>query len=189
MDDAFRSFLLPGERIAWTGRPGGGVIFTAMDVFVIPFTLLWCGLAFPILWLAPQTGPGGPAPLWFSAVFVAVGFYMLVGRFIVDWWLRRGLSYAVTDRRILIARSAPFRKFTALNLASLSDVSLKERASGRGTIRFGASAPFWVNRRGNWGVLSPALDPVPQFIVIEDVRRVFDLVQRGAQRATGGSSG
>jgi hypothetical protein len=38
---------------------------------------------------------------------------------------------------------------------------------------------------GNRGMSSwtPALDPTPQFIAIDDVRRVFDLVQKSGNSA------
>ena len=36
--------------------------------------------------------------------FVLVGLYMVVGRFVLDAWLRRGARYAVTNKRVLISR-------------------------------------------------------------------------------------
>jgi hypothetical protein len=76
-----------------------------------------------------------------AAIFLCFGLYMLGGRFLVDAWIRRNLRYAVTNRRILIARPAPFSRFTALSLEQLPEIDLKERANGRGTIRFGQRAP------------------------------------------------
>jgi hypothetical protein len=38
-----------------------------------------------------------------------------------------------------------------------------------------------VERPAGW---SPALDPTPQFIAIEDSRRIFDLIQKLAQQAS-----
>jgi hypothetical protein len=67
--------------------------------------------------------------------------------------------------------------FTALSLEQLPEVDLKERANGRGTIRFGQRAPAW----GYQG-MSPAFDPNPQFLAIDEARRVFDLIQRTARK-------
>jgi hypothetical protein len=180
-DDLFQGRLLSGERISWSGRPKSGLVLTGRDIYLIPFSLVWCGFA--IFWTFGATDAGAPTffTLW-GMMFVCVGLYFVFGRFIVDAWVRHGLRYAVTDRRILIARPAPFAKFTAIGLGQLPDIDLAERGNGRGTIRFGqAASTMWNNRGG--GVWSDALDPTPKFIAIEDARRVFDLIQRLARPA------
>jgi hypothetical protein len=117
--------------------------------------------------------------LW-GAMFICIGLYFVFGRFVVDAFIRRGMRYAVTDRRVLIARAGPFSKFTAIGLNQLPDVNLNEGRSGRGTIRFGQAASMWGNRgMGEW---TPAFDPTPQFIAIDDVHRVFDLIQRSTSQ-------
>lgn len=174
----FADRLLPGERLLWTGRPAQGIVFTGQDLYLIPFSLLWGGFA--IFWEAGVLSMGrapGFFALW-GIPFVLVGLYLIVGRFFVDAWIRRGMRYALTDQRILIARTAPSPGFTALSLARLPDARLSQSASGRGTIRFGQAATPWGNR--SFGIWSPALDPTPQFIGIEDAKGVFDQVQRAA---------
>jgi hypothetical protein len=181
-DDAFGGRLLSGERIAWRGQSGRGLVLTRRDLFLIPFSLLWCGFA--IFWTVGATSIGAPGffTLW-GSMFICVGLYVVAGRFAVDAWIRSRTFYALTDQRILIARAAPFRKFTAINLAQLAEIDLVERANGRGTIRFGNEEPAWgFGRRGGWGSWSPSLDPTPQFLAIDDVRRVYDLVQRAIQQ-------
>ena len=179
--EPFTGRLLPGERVLWSGQPQQGLLLTARDLFLVPFSLAWCGFA--IFWTVmvtgasaarPGVGAGGFFILW-GLMFVVIGLYFVFGRFIVDAWVRRGLHYAVTDQRILIARGAPFGRFTALSLARLPDIDLKERGNGRGTIRFGQPVAMWGNR--GMSAWSAALDPTPQFLGIEDARRVFDLVQ------------
>jgi hypothetical protein len=49
-------------------------------------------------------------------------------------------------------------------------------ARGRGTIRFGQQAATW--RKQSFANLTRALDPVPQFLAIDDAHRAFDLIQR-----------
>lgn len=191
---AFVDRLLPGERILWAGRPSTGILFTPRDVFLVPFSLLWCGFA--IFWeatvavfdvhLSRSSDSGSQAAmpgffLLFGGVFVCVGLYFVFGRFAVDAWLRNSTRYAVTDRRILIARSGPLGAFMTLSLDRLPDVRLREGAGGRGTIQFGHQVSMFGNRGfGSW---SPALDPTPQFLAIEGVRDVFNIIQRQANRA------
>jgi hypothetical protein len=112
--------------------------------------------------------------LW-GAAFLLGGLYLVVGRFLVDAWARRGITYAVTNRRILILRGAPFAKLTALTFDGVPSVNLIERGGGRGTIRFGPEQPVLFNR--GYSGWSPAFDPTPQFIAIEDARTVFDHIQ------------
>jgi hypothetical protein len=49
----------------------------------------------------------------------------------------------ITDKRILILRSGPSTKFTAMTFDQLPSVNLIERGGGRGTIRFGQDQPAW----------------------------------------------
>jgi hypothetical protein len=180
IDDRFTGRLLAGERIAWAGQPGRGLVFTTVDIFLVPFSLLWCSFAIFALAATMRTGRGPDVLTFMPLLFVCLGLYFVAGRFLVDAWFRSGIRYAVTDRRILIARPGPFSRFTAIGLAQLGDVNLSERASGRGTVRFGQAVSMWGNR--GLGAWSPAFDPTPQFIAIDDARRVFDLIQQAIQR-------
>ena len=143
--------------------------------FAFRSALVWCGIAvFPQIMFMIRGDWSGSNAL-FSVPFIVIGFYFILGRFLLDIWVRRGMQYAVTNKRILILRSGPFSKFTALNLDRLTDVSINESASGRGTIRFGAPVSAW-GRNNN--VATPALDPTPQFLRIENARSVFDQIQQ-----------
>jgi hypothetical protein len=179
----FMDRLLRDEKIVWSGRPAQGLLLTGRDAFLIPFSLFWGG--FIIFWetnaLTQAKGQTFFA-LW-GIPFVLVGLYLIVGRFLFDAWIRRGMSYAVTNKRILILRSGPFGKFTAVPIDRLPDASLSEGRNGRGTIRFGQQVAVWGGR-GGFNGWTPALDPTPQFIGIENVRSVFDQVQ---QVSRGGS--
>ena len=172
--------LLAGERILWSGRPAQGFLLTSRDAALIPMSLLWGGFA--VFWetmvVTQQKTPGFFA-LW-GIPFVLIGLYFIVGRFLLDAWIRSGMLYAVTDKRILISRSGPFAKFTAVSLDRLPDASITENSGGRGTIRFGEPAPLW-GRRNSFASWTPSLDPTPQFIAIEDARSVFDQVQRASR--------
>jgi hypothetical protein len=165
--------LLDGERVIWSGRPNQGLLLTQRDWLLVPFSLLWGGFA--IFWEVGVVQTSAPVLFRFWGVpFVLIGLYLIAGRLLVDAWARSKTQYAVTNRRILIARSAPFGKFTAIALDHLSDVHLNEHANGRGTIRFGQPAPYW----GRGAVWTPAFDATPQFLAVENSRRVFEQIQR-----------
>jgi len=167
--------LLPGERVVWSGIPGQGLLLTGADALMIPFSLVWCGLA--IFWETSVLST--PAPFFFRLFgipFVLIGLYVVIGRFLLDAWVRRGMQYAVTNKRILISRTGPFAKLTAVSLDNLPEATLTERGNGRGTIRFGQPAQFWT-RSGGYTSWTPSLDSTPQFLNIEDARSVFNQVQ------------
>ena len=152
-------------------------------MFLIPFSLLWCGFA--IFWTFMATRQG--APIFFYAwggMFICIGLFFVFGRFALDAWLRRRISYAVTDKRILIMRSAPFSNFTSIDLERLPDIQLTGEGAKRGNLRFGTAASFFGNQRmSGW---SPALDPVPQFLGIEDPSKVFDIVTKASNALRSG---
>jgi hypothetical protein len=176
----FTGRLLNGERILWSGQPAQGLRLTGRDTLLIPFSLVWGGFA--VFWeitVVRQGNAPGFFALW-GVPFVLIGVYLVVGRFLLDAWIRRGMLYAVTNKRILILRAGPFSKFTAMPLDRLPDASLSESAGGRGTILFGVQTPIWGNR-GGFSAWTPALDPTPQFIGIENARSVFDQVQTASR--------
>lgn len=51
MNDArnrLRPLLRPGEQLRWVGQPDPQVHFAPADLYLVPFSLLWCG--FVIFW-------------------------------------------------------------------------------------------------------------------------------------------
>jgi hypothetical protein len=166
---------MPGERVLWSGSPQRGLLLTARDALIIPFSLLWCGFA--IFWEASVLRSGAPPFFYvFGALFVLVGMFMVIGRFAFDSWVRNTTEYFVTNRRILVSRRKPVKALISLNLDKLSSVTLSESRGGRGTIRFGQNYSIWAQQGfGGW---IPALDATPQFLAIDNARDVFDRIQR-----------
>ena len=181
-DSPFAERLLRGEKVIWRGRPKQGLMLTRRDALLIPFSLVWGG--FTIFWestvLRMQNVPLFMA--LFGAVFVLIGLFLIIGRFFVDAWIRTGVFYALTDRRILILRSRPSMSFQAVSLDRLPEATLNETSNGRGTIRFGPALSIWNNRAmGGFGAWVASLDPIPQFLAIDDVKKVFASLQERAQ--------
>jgi hypothetical protein len=153
-------------------------MLTSKDVFLIPMSLVWCG--FIVFWESNVLRiPNAPIMMVvIGGVFLLVGLYLIVGRFFVDAWIRAGMNYALTDRRILILRSRPSVKLQSVSLDRLPEATLNETSNGRGSIRFGAPVAIWGNRSmGGMGSWTPALDPTPQFLAIDDVKKVFARIQ------------
>jgi len=174
---AFQNRLLPRERILWSGSPATGLLLTGRDAFLVPFSLVWCGFA--VFWTYEATRRGAPLLFYFvGGAFVCFGVFFVVGRFVVDAWLRKRTSYAVTNQRILILRDPPFSSFTSLDLDGLPQMQLVGAGGGRGSLRFGPPLSMFANR--NMSGWTPALDPVPQFLAIEEAPKVFDLITKAS---------
>ena len=170
--------LLPKEKLLWSGRPAQGILFLPRDMMLVPFSLLWGGFA--IFW-ETQALSSGKAPGFFAvfgAAFVLVGLFLIFGRFLFDAWLRGNTHYALTDQRIIIQRSAPWADFKAVDLRQVPETSLSGNSGGRGTVRFGPQAQVWAgSSRSGFAGWIPSLDPTPQFLAINDARRVFEMVE------------
>jgi hypothetical protein len=186
MASQFQPYLRAGERIVWTGRPAAGVRLSGRDVYLIPFSLLWGGFA--VFWEASVLGIGFRLPAeqasvplsmaLFGAVFVAVGLFMIFGRFLVDAWIRGRTIYALTDSRALLLRRLGGEK---LITASLGNPSLSRRSSDRGDIKFGGREDFasvFMNPGRSWSMWIPSLSDRVEFISIGQVTAVYKLATR-----------
>ena len=175
MSDTISNHLLPGEKVVWTGSPGAGLILRPIEIFLIPFSLFWGGFA--LFWNIQVWMTDAPLEFkLFGIPFLVMGVYVILGRFLVDIAVRKSITYAVTDQRILISRSGWSRSVKSLDLARLPAIELQEKANGTGSIRFGAAQSFFANN--GFGIWSPAFDATPQFQHIENARSVYQLIQR-----------
>jgi hypothetical protein len=168
-----------GERQLWEGVPAQGPILRSNDLLMVPFSLVWAGIAFTVFSVGPR-GAGPPLP--FALLFGIAAIYITVGRFAVDAWRRSRITYAVTSERIIIQSGVFSPSVKSLNLRTISDLSLTERRDGTGTITFGPT-PF--NTAMFAGTPWPGVTMPPSFEAIKDAKQVYGII-RDAQRATQG---
>lgn len=144
---------------------------------MVPFSLLWGGFAF--FWEYSVVSKGAPYffTLW-GIPFVAVGLYIIVGRFFVDSYQRARTYYGVTDQRVIILGGLTNREVKSITLQGLSDTSLNERSDRSGSITFGPTNPMYDKWAG-WPNMGKKTSPAFELIV--DVRKVYDVI-RQAQR-------
>jgi hypothetical protein len=172
-----------GERLVWSGRPRRGIRLTASDAFLVPFSLMWCGFA--VFWEKNAIGMG--APLFFmvwGVPFVAMGLYMVFGRFIADAARRGKTFYGLTDRRAIIVSGVFAREVKSLDLATMSEISVSERADRSGTISLGTVAPKYAMAARMFSPSWPGMGKhlPPAFEMIEDVKAVYEKLRAQRQR-------
>ncbi|HET9000270.1 MAG TPA: hypothetical protein VFP86_11530 [bacterium] len=205
-DQVISRMLVPGEKLLWSGAPPTGIMVRSTDLSLIPFSLFICG--FSAFWAFGVATSGAPVVfILFGIPCVLFGVYMLFGRFIVDAWVRANTYYGVTDQHILIASGLFGLNVESLDLDKLDDLTISERPDGRGTIIFGA-LPLMAGSSSNrdssvpadvvqaaGGTVSSQLpgQPIrfsikvrvrmPRFERIENVRLVYDTIQRAKRPA------
>jgi hypothetical protein len=178
--------LVPGETLLWSGAPPEGILIRPTDVLRMPLSLGLCGFA---LWEFAAVSSGNVFFMVWGVPFVLTGVYLLVGRFVVDAWLRTNTSYAVTDRRVIIEWALfGLNVVESLDLDRLDTMTVSERPDGRGTIVF-AARPSRSGAFSPRGRLVPLGLPLPSFERIEHVGLVFDTIQRAKQGARAAASG
>jgi hypothetical protein len=148
----FQNDLMTGEKIYWSGQPDPSVLFSASDILLIPFSLIWGGFA--IFWELSCLGftgfvkQGQVAPVVFSIFglpFVGIGLYMIFGRFFFKIWKKKRTFYAVTNRRILIATQTYERQLQAQFLNQIPAINKSISSNGRGSLSFGSGTGLGFN--------------------------------------------
>lgn len=160
-----------GERLIWTGQPRKGIIFRPSDMFLIPFSMTWCG--FSIFWVI-MAAKGSIFFAMFGIPFVLIGLVLVFGRFIIDAKQRQYTYYGITNNRIIIKSGVYKKSIKSLDIKSLSDIEYIEKGDGSGTINLGPKNPMmmWGNGMNWW----PGVLEIPSFDLIEDVRKVYSKI-------------
>ncbi len=166
-----RQHLDNNETLLWTGQPKKGIVFRTADIFLIPFSLLWCGFA--IFWMFMASQGGGIFAL-FGIPFVIIGLIFVFGRFIIDAKQRENTYYGLTEDRIIIKSGVFSKNVKSLNIRTLSDIEYNEKNDGSGTISIGPKNPMMIWGNGmNWW---PGMKANPQLDLIQNVRKVYNQV-------------
>jgi len=183
-DEAIKRHMQAQEELLWSGRPGQGIKFHGYDVFMIPFSLLWCGFA--LFWEVMALGIGrgsseSEAPFIVSLIFplfglpfVLIGLYLVFGRFIVDAKQRAKTFYGVTNDRVIILSGLFSQKVKSLNIKTLSDITMHQKRDGSGTITLGPSNPF--NFWGGSFAWPGMRQTANQFEMIPKVVEVYNII-------------
>ncbi len=133
-------YLMPDEYVVWNGRPGKGHLLASSDIYMIPFSIMWCGFA--IVW---ETGLiTGGAPFFFKLwgiPFVCVGLFMVFGRFILKAYIRKKTIYVITNKRIFSFRKNHIKTLD-YHMNPTRNVTLHQ--DGTGSIRFYSTPMFYT---------------------------------------------
>ena len=179
-EEQIRQQLDRGERLIWSGAPGQGIILRPSDALAVPFSLMWGGFA--IFWETSVIRSGAPGffALW-GVPFVAVGLYLIVGRFFYDSFRRTRTLYGLTNQRALIVSGIWQRNTQSMFLEGLTNINIRETRSNKGTITFGLESNTFNGGFAGWPGANR--NTPPRFEEIEDARNVLALI-RTAQKSS-----
>ncbi len=174
--EKIKAQLSSGETLLWAGAPRRGIIFRESDWLLIPFSLAWGGFA--MFWTFSVISIGAPwSFILVGALFVVIGLYLIVGRFIYDATVRKHTYYAVSSDRVVILSEFPTSSSSSIALSTLMDLSFNSKPDRSGTITFGAYHPMYRTFAGfNWP--GARIYRPPSFEFIDDVKSVYDIVQK-----------
>jgi hypothetical protein len=102
-----RRYLRPGEELIWQGAPTQSFTIARADTFAIPFTIAW--FSFACFWTIGASLADGPVAGFMGLPFLAIGIYVVAGRFLVKRYQHRHTAYGVTQDRAMIVTPRSFR--------------------------------------------------------------------------------
>ena len=145
-----------GEQLLWHGQPKPGLRLRVSDILLIPFSLMWGGFA--IFW----------------------EFMVIVGRFFVDAKQRSRTWYGLTNERAIIVSGLLSKSVKSLNIDTITELALTEKADGSGSIAFGSPLiwPGWISG-SSWPFMNH--QPIPTFESIDNAKSVYELIRKAQQ--------
>lgn len=181
MSEGIGGYLRADEKLLWKGRPQQGIRLYSQDVFMLPFGLLWAGMVVLIFGMGWSEFSAMPFPFaLFPLIFGVAAVYVTIGRLIHDAWIRSNIEYALTDRRVVILKTGIGSDLTTLDIGRIDQIKFKPRGD-RGDIVFGPTPSFFGfgarSFRASFAMWTPSLSDVPQFIGVENARRLFDQIE------------
>lgn len=179
-----RPHLSAGEQLLWAGQPRQGFVLRWIDAGLIPLSLVAAAIpaygAYQLLGDAPSySSPTMVVMGTVTAVTLAIGLYLLIGRFLADRYYRSKLAYGVTNRRIIILRDVFGTEVVEFPLSTLRHLRLEEQRSGRGTFYLTAEEVRLTSN--GLDVWHPVIGRSPQLFEIEEPRKVLGIIRRASR--------
>lgn len=135
----WQAHLRGGEQLLWHGVPDPRVWFAPPDAYWIPVSIVWCACV--ASWESSAVASRAPvvAGVW-GVPFIAIGVYLLVGRFFYKRYRKGRTAYGVTSQRAVIAGPRSF-----------SDMSLQDQPVTVRRTRDGRHASVVIGTTGGPG--------------------------------------
>lgn len=163
-------YMTGDEYILWKGKPEKGNIITGSDIFLIPFSIVWC--AFAIFWEMSAIASG--APFFFALFglpFICVGLYLVFGRFIWTSYIRKKTAYVITNKKIIRLRG---NKIDMLDGKTMPVMRVEAHKNGNGTLRFGETVYYRRGRTYSESLFT--LENVPNVVQVQQAIEMMEKI-------------
>ena len=162
-----RPYLAENEYVLWKGRPEKGNLFTGREMVILPFAVMW--LAFALYWeYQAFQGVGSWFAILWGLPFVAVGIYLLAGRFAAAAYLRGRTFYVITNKKIIIKKGG---RIVMYDGKSLPPMNLVIHKNGNGTLTFGHQI---YTRNGYRSSVSFTIENIPDVVQVQNALEMME---------------
>lgn len=140
-ESVLRTRLAHGERVLWQGKPRTGILWDPGTRHVQLVVLAFAALLSVLSFKGFQNPDSSLRFFAFLLMVHPINHLLLLP--LMDAFRRRRTAYALTDRRVVIARGGLWRhKIQSLPLKEIAEIHLIEGPGGLGTIHLGRD-PEW----------------------------------------------
>lgn len=178
IEDEIRKELGENETKLWSAQPDPNRHFTMVDIFLIPFSLLWAGMVFFGLIDIILSGHILTPVLIMLIPFSVIGIYITVGRFIVKHMRKKKTIYVLTDKRAIEITGGRSRKVKSIYYSQINGINSSVNRSGAGKITFAQSNfmhDMYANSGMDFGTMKD--NGYPRFYDLKDASKPLSIIK------------
>jgi len=187
----FQSELAGDETILWAGRPERRIVFVKSDGFIVPISFMWFVGTWLRIYCTARTDYseqfGRALEAFDIVVFGGIAFYLLIGRFVYMYLVKRSTYYAVTNRRVISMCTMGGKKVHDMEISAIPGVHKSVGKSGMGVLLFGDYFAVVMNNRTGMVPCEKLTGgrPCVAFYDVRDCEAVFELVSGLRDKSVG----
>lgn len=162
-----RGYLTDNEYVLWKGKPEKGNLISGRDLILLPFSIFWLG--FSLFWelMVIKTTNSVFMIIW-GLPFIAIGIYLLVGRFIFSCLQKNKTYYVITNKRIIIKKGNKLQLFDSKDIPAMN---ITIHRSGNATIIFADNV---YGQRNYYGRTYFTFDNIKDYIQVQSAINRMD---------------
>ena len=131
VDDEIKGHLVEGETVLWHGQPDINYYFRKEDIYIMPFGGFWMIMLMIPLFSFDRFNA---TMMTYYLPFIAIGVYMVLGRFILGKILKPKTFYTITNKRILFFQKSSKVNQIFIALEDISSIELQKNKNDTGSI-------------------------------------------------------